>query len=52
MKCHITVKVVERVRENDYPKFLLNRHKEFWRHLKAKDPVKSYGCKGDADHYT
>lgn len=46
-KRHTATQVVNRMREEGFPKFSLTDHTSLWRELGAKDEVKGFGCKGD-----
>ena len=46
-KRHTPKQVVELMKEEGYRKFSIFHHTKFWQEIKAKDPDKGYGCKGD-----
>ena len=46
-KRHTATQVVDHAKKNGYPRFSIYHHTELWKQLEARDPAKSYGCKGD-----
>lgn len=44
---HTATQVIERAREEGYPKFSQHHHTTLWKQLDAKDAAKGYGCQGD-----
>lgn len=44
---HTATQVVEHAQAEGYPNFNLHEHTVLWKQINAKDPAKSYGCKGD-----
>lgn len=47
---HIATQVVERVKQEGFPRFSMHHHTKLWKQLGAKNPAKGYGCKGDYKH--